>query len=173
METEKAIDVFRGGGSGWFATGLVADVGDTVRVTADPNGRTKNNRVFGPQIVGPMGWPQPIPGAADYMFPLGNRPPHSLIARFGDRMNPGIDQTGGPRIVHVSSGGGASDSFFVGEAATVVVGVTGAAEDPAGDANSRVYRRTGPIWLGINDSEAGTQGDPSYKIRVTVRLKKA
>jgi hypothetical protein len=159
------IQLWRGSpGGGWKDTGLVAKSKDKLRFIPDNSTRVRSLRVGEPGTgTPPRGWNQPIPGPADFQFPIGNRPPFSLIGRIGDRQNIGKDVTGGDRLSSIGTGDGRSDSFYIGEGTEIVVG-----KKAYGPNQDQSYDNVGHVYLGINDSEAATLGFPAYRWSVNV-----
>ena len=153
-EGDESIELWRGRpGGGWKDTGLTAKIGDKFRFIPDMDSRVRSLRVGEPAAgTSPLGWAQPIPGPFDFQFPIGNRPPFSLIGRIGDRNNIGKDITGGEQ--DSTSGTGDSDSFHIGGSKEITVGKKAyGSADP-----KRSYDNEGQVYLGINDSEAATLG---------------
>jgi hypothetical protein len=157
------VQLWRGSpGGGWKESGLTGKLGDFFRFIPNNSTFVRSLRVGEPaRGTPPAGWAQPIPGPFDFQFPIGNRPPFSLIGRFGERSNIGMDITGGER--NSTSGTGPSDSFHIGQGTSITIGQTVAG--PLGD---MAYSNTGQLYLGINDSEAAQLGFPSYKWEVRV-----
>jgi hypothetical protein len=140
------FEVWDGPGGGWRETGLDVGPGDKVRFGA--SGQNWSG-VLGSGLYGPTGW-YTWEKPSGNSFPINNRSPFALIARFGGQNNFGYDKTGGAPSV----GNDASSSFFVGDSAEVVAG-----QDPTPG--------IGGVFLGTNDDNP-TNGDKSKIFNVNV-----
>jgi hypothetical protein len=144
--------VWDGPGGGWVDTGLTANPGDKVRFSA--SGENWSG-VFATGRYGPGGWTHwDKPGWDQANYPIGNRSPFALIARFGGANNTGKDVTGGAENGISGSGSGNSSSFFVGTGMEIVAG-------------GKTYTNHGRIYLGTNDNDP-LNGDASFKFNVNV-----
>lgn len=148
--------VWDGTGGGWVDTAVEAYPGDKVELTA--SGTNWSGVAFS-DAYGPNGWHTwDAPGDGGRGYPLTNRSPFALIARFGSRNNMGVDRT---KPGYSASGGAtASDSFFVGDSGEFI----------AGSADSQTGAGTpgyGRVFLGTNDNNP-FNGDANRKFSVSV-----
>ena len=150
----RKYQVWDGTGGGWVETDLTAKPGDKVRFSA--SGENWSG-VFATGRYGPGGWTHwDKPGWDQANYPLGNRSPFALIARFGGLNNTGKDATGGAAESRPGSGSDPSSSFFVGTGTEIVAGGTAPS-----------YTNFGRIYLGTNDNNP-LNGDAFYKFNVQV-----
>jgi hypothetical protein len=138
--------VWDGPGGGWKQTGLNVGPGDRVRFFAD--GQNWSGVIL-TGVYGPTGW-YTWERPSGNSFPINNRSPFALIARFGGQNNIGYDKTGGAP----PQGDAVSSSFFVGDSAETVAG-----QDPTPG--------IGGVFLGTNDDNP-MNGDANKKFNVTV-----
>lgn len=152
--------VWDGSGGGWVDTNLDFKPGDKVRFKADG---TNYSGVFRDGGYGPLGWhtwEAPFEFSGPSSYPLWNRSPFALIARFGGGNNYGYDRT---KWDYSSADRGKqppSDSFFVGNSAQVTVGEV----DRNSGGGTPGYGR---LFLGTNDNNP-TNGDANAKFFVQV-----
>jgi hypothetical protein len=148
------FSVWDGPGGGPVDTAIDVNPGDKVRFNAIG---TNWSGVIATGDYGPRGWyTWDAPQGAGY--PITDRSPFALIARFGNSNEMGVDQTKWGYTADPNKE--PSAWFFVGDAA----------QTTAGDADKQTGRGTpgvGRIWLGTNDNNP-YNGDPSKKFSVTV-----
>jgi hypothetical protein len=150
--------VWDGPGGGWKDTGIDAYPGDKVRFSATG---LNWSGVVATGTYGPTGWyTWDAPGEGGRGYPITDKSPFALIARFGSSNNYGVDATkpGYSGQLPVSS------SFFVGDSAEQEVGKqTQSGGGPQG---------YGRVYLGTNDNNP-FNGDPNRKFNVTVCFKRS
>lgn len=150
------FDVWDGPGEHPRNTGIKVAPGDIVRFQATG---TNWSGVFATGDYDARGWytwDRPKDGELGY--PITDRSPFALIARFGEGNTLGRDRTqAGFKLT--SSQTPASDWFYVGTSAQATAGKV--------DSNGEGTPGIGNIWLGTNDNNP-SNGDPNKRFKVTV-----
>jgi len=154
--------VWDGPGGGQVNTHISVLPGD--EVTFEAWGKNWSG-VFATGDYGPDGWhtwDKPKDGEGGY--PIADRSPFALIAKFGAGNNKGGPDRSKPGYNESTSGAkAASDWFYVGTGRVAVVQQL--------NAQGEGFQGYGDIYLGTNDNDP-TNGDPNKKFTVRICVKR-
>lgn len=156
------FQVWDGPGGGPVNTGISVMPGD--EVTFEARG-TNWSGVIATGDYGPDGWhtwDRPKDGELGY--PITDRSPFALIARFGAGNNKGPDRSKPDYREGTSGAKAPSDWFFVGTSQTAVV-------EQVNPQSGQGWKGYGDIYLGTNDNNP-FNGDPSKRFTVRVCVKR-